>query len=94
MGFGGVIITDSLDAGAISGYGLTGPQAAVRAIEAGADMAMVTTAGEFEASLHGLEAAVASGQLSMSQVIRSVDRIVAVKNLLLPAADRISPPAT
>jgi len=92
LGFEGVILTDSLDAGAISATHLTGPQAVVQAIESGADMAMVTTASEFADALAGLERAVSSGALSMTQVIASVDRIIAVKNAVLPAADAIVPP--
>ena len=62
-------------------------------LEAGADMAMVTSPGDFPGALSGLEEAVASGRLPMSQVIKSVDRIVALKNAFLPASERISPPA-
>ena len=92
MGFGGVILTDSLDAGAISATGLDGAKAVVKAIEAGADMAMITTATDYPAALAGLEAAVSSGALPMSQVISSVDRIIKVKNSNLPAADAIPVP--
>ena len=90
MGFTGMILTDSLDAGAISATGIGGAQAAVDAIEAGADMAMITTPGDFPWSAYrGLEKAVSSGRLAMSQVIRSVDRIITVKNSILPASRRI-----
>jgi beta-N-acetylhexosaminidase len=79
MGFTGVVITDSLDAGAISHVGDSGPEAVVRAIEAGADMAMVTTPTDFSAALADLERAVSSGQLPLSQVEASVQRILALK---------------
>lgn len=92
LGFTGVILTDSLDAGAISATGVDGAQAVVDAIEAGADMAMVTTPADFPGALSGLEAAFSSGRLSLAQVIRSVDRIIALKNSILPAADAITPP--
>ena len=82
MGFKGVVITDSLDAGAISHVGDSGPQAVVRAIEAGADMAMVTTPTDFPAALADLEQAVSSGQLSLAQVDASVQRILALKKLI------------
>jgi len=86
MGFGGMVITDSLDAGAISARGVSGPQAVVDAIEAGADMAMVTTPSDFPSALADLEQAVSSGQLSMTQVEASVERILAVKKMIkLPA---------
>jgi len=92
MGFSGVVLTDSLDAGAISATGLDGAQAVVKAIEAGADMAMVTTASDFPAALAGLQAAVSSGALSMAQVVKSVDRIVPAKDAMLPARDAVVPP--
>ena len=85
MGFAGMIITDSLDAGAISHVGDTGPQAVAKAIEAGADMAMVTTPSDFPAALGDLEQAVSSGQLSMTQVQASVQRILELKKgIVLP----------
>jgi beta-N-acetylhexosaminidase len=92
MGFKGVVLTDSLDAGAISATGRDGAVAVAVAIEAGADMAMITTPTDFPGALSALEAAVSSGRLSMSQVIRSVDRIIAVKNSVLPASEAIKPP--
>jgi beta-N-acetylhexosaminidase len=86
MGFRGMVITDSLDAGAISAWGATGPEAVVNAIEAGADMAMITTASEFPTALSDLEQAVSFGKLPMTQVEASVDRILAVKKTIrLPA---------
>jgi beta-N-acetylhexosaminidase len=93
LGFSGVILTDSLDAGAISSTGVDGARAAVEAIEAGADMAMITTPSDYPAALAGLEAAVSSGRLPMAQVIRSVDRIISVKDSILPAADAIAAPS-
>ncbi len=92
MGFTGMILTDSLDAGAISAIGVDGARGVVEAIQAGADMAMVTTPSDFQGALSGLEAAVSTGRLAISQVIRSVDRIITVKNSILPAADAITPP--
>ena len=80
MGFTGMVITDSLDAVAVTSTGRDASAAAVVAIEAGADMAMLGTPAEFAPALAGLEAAVRSGKLPMSQVIASVDRIVAVKD--------------
>jgi len=92
MGFGGVVITDSLDAGAISDTGTDGSRGVVEAIEAGADMAMITTASDFPGALAGLEAAVSSGRLPISQVISSVARIISVKNSILPESRRIALP--
>jgi beta-N-acetylhexosaminidase len=92
MGFAGVILTDSLDAGAITATGIDGAEAAVKAIEAGADMAMITTSSDYADALSGLEVAISTGALSMAQVVASVDRIIALKNSVLPAADAIAPP--
>jgi beta-N-acetylhexosaminidase len=93
LGFTGLILTDSLDADAISAIGVDGAQAVVDAIEAGADMAMVTTATDYPGALSGLEAAFASGRLPLAQVIRSVDRVITLKNSILPAADVVTPPS-
>lgn len=92
MGFTGVILTDDLDAGAISATGVGGARGVVEAIEAGADMAMITTPSDYPDALIGLEAAVSSGVLSMAQVVKSVDRIVAVKDSIIPTVDAIPPP--
>lgn len=81
MGFSGMIVTDSLDAGAIADAGYSGPAAVAKAIEAGADMAMVTTPSDFAPALAGLEQAVSSGQLPMATVRADVARILAVKGL-------------
>jgi hypothetical protein len=52
----------------------------------------VTTPTDYPGALAALEQAVSSGRLPLNQVIDSVDRIIAVKNLILPATDRITPP--
>jgi beta-N-acetylhexosaminidase len=79
LGFDGVILTDALDAGAIKATGADGAQAAVQAIEAGADMAMLTDPNEYRPTVAALEVAVASGKLPRARVIRSVNRILAAK---------------
>jgi len=81
LGFTGMTVTDSLDAGAIADAGYSGPQAVVKAIEAGADMAMVTTPSDFPVALSDLEQAVSSGQLPMATVRADVARILATKGL-------------
>ena len=79
LGFRGVILTDSLDTGAIQAAGYTAPEAAAKAIESGADMAMVTSPGDFEPTVAALEQAVAAGALPLGQVQASVRRILALK---------------
>jgi beta-N-acetylhexosaminidase len=79
LGFDGVILTDALEAGAVRAAGVDGPQAAVQAIEAGADMAMITNPSDYDATVAGLVAAVDSGELPRARVVRSVQRILAAK---------------
>jgi beta-glucosidase-like glycosyl hydrolase len=78
--FGGVAMTDDLDAGAISAAGYSQPAAAVRAIESGADMAMID-AGQWSATVNALAEAAVSGGLPLAQVNASIDRILAAKGI-------------
>ena len=79
LGFDGAILTDALEAGAVRSAGFDGAQAAVQAIEAGADMAMLTDPSDYDPAVAGLEAAVASGRLTRTRLERSVGRILALK---------------
>ena len=74
--FDGLVVTDSLGMGAIT-KGFPGGEAAVRAIEAGADVAL--TPPELKASLDALEEAVRSGRLTGERVDESVRRILRAK---------------
>ena len=78
--FNGVAMTDDLDARAISAAGYSQPAAAVAAIRAGADMAMIDSS-EWSASIAALAQAVRSGALPLTQVDTSVSRILAAKGL-------------
>ena len=86
LGFDGVIVSDSLDMGAISkAYGM--PEAAIRSLEAGCDILLVGK-GDFPASYEKVLAAVKEGRISMPRIDESVKRILALKeaaNLLGPA---------
>ena len=66
LGFGGLVLTDSLSAGAIMAAGYDLPQAAVTAIEAGADMVL------FGSTLTPADTA----QLSPANVVRSIGQVV------------------
>ena len=81
LGFAGVVITDSLDMGAIS---RTSGQAAagLRAILAGADIALVSRWSEQQKLLKKLEKAVASGELDWQRVKQSATRVLALKDQL------------
>jgi beta-glucosidase-like glycosyl hydrolase len=79
LGFQGVALTDDLDANAISAAGYSQPAAAVKAIQAGADMVMVDVA-QWSGTVNALSQAVASGQLPLASVESSVARIVSAKS--------------
>ncbi len=88
LGFKGLVITDSLSAGAIQQIGLTVPEATVRAIEAGADMVMYNTLNPmttFKDSVAALNQAVSSGALSRTRLISAVEKILAARNMDLCA---------
>ena len=76
MGFDGIIITDGMNMGAITGQ-YTADQAAVMAVEAGVDMILMPQ--DYETAYNGLLAAVNSGAISQERIDESVARIVSVK---------------
>jgi hypothetical protein len=78
--FGGVALTDDLNAEAISAAGYSPPAAAVQAIESGADMAMID-AGQWAATVNALAQAVTSGRLPQAQVNVSIKRILVAKGI-------------
>jgi hypothetical protein len=80
LGFGGVAITDDLAAGAIAQAGFSQSAAAVQAIAAGADMAMID-ASQWSATAGALTQAVTTGRLSLAAVDASVARILAGKGI-------------
>jgi len=78
--FDGLIMTDSLGMGAVSA-GRGQPQAAVEAVQAGADIVLST--GPLDAELgiiRALVAAVRSGQIPVEQIDQSVLRVLRVKH--------------
>lgn len=77
--FEGLVVTDSLGMGAIT-KGFPGGEASVRAIIAGADVAL--TPPELKASLDALEEAVTSNRLTRERVDESVRRILRAKHRL------------
>lgn len=76
LGFEGVVITDALDMTAITEY-YTSEEAAVMAIEAGADMLLMPD--DFEAAYNAVLAAVQDGSISEERIDESLDRIYRVK---------------
>lgn len=79
MGFDGLIITDDMEMAAVSSSIDLG-EAAVRSVEAGADIVLTSASGRSIARIFtALKAAAGSGRLSMERIDRSVLRILEVK---------------
>lgn len=85
LSYDGVIITDDITMGAVSGRYSPG-EAAVKAISAGADMVLVGHGAEnARQALAALEAALENGSLPRSRVEESFLRVLALKKeYLLP----------
>jgi beta-N-acetylhexosaminidase len=82
LGFHGLVLTDSLSAAAIQDAGYDIPQAAVRAIEAGADMVTFDTSNPPATTnevITSLVAAVRSGQLPVARLDSAVQHVLRVK---------------
>lgn len=76
MGFNGLIVTDALDMGGIA-RGFAVGDAAVRALEAGADVLLMPS--EPKAAIDAVAAAVKSGRLPTKRIDASVTRILTAK---------------
>lgn len=76
LGFEGVIITDSLQMGAILNY-YTSAQAAVMALTAGADMLLMPN--DLQTAFDGIVTALTDGTLTEERIDESVLRILTVK---------------
>jgi beta-N-acetylhexosaminidase len=76
MAFKGLIVTDALEMGGIA-KGFSTGEAAVRAIEAGADVLLMPT--NPGAAIDGVLAAVKSGRITKKRLDQSVARILAAK---------------
>ena len=79
MGFGGLVFTDAMDMAAVDRLYERG-EAAVRAIEAGADVILMPP--DLAAARAGIVEAVRSGRLSEERIDRSVLRILRAKEKL------------
>jgi len=76
MKFRGLIITDAMDMGGVASLFAPG-EAAVRAVEAGADVLLMPPVPD--AAIAALEDAVASGRIPVARIDESVRRILAAK---------------
>jgi beta-N-acetylhexosaminidase len=83
LGFGGVTITDALEAGALSSFGSTS-QRAVLAATAGMDLLLCAAAdpSQGEQAVSALASAYSSGQLNQAAFNASVQRVTALRNSL------------
>lgn len=89
LGFGGVVMTDSLEAGAISAYQPDLGKAAVQSLQAGADMVMLAGTGPgqaqtFDQVVQAIVASINAGTLPRASAEHSVRRILEMKGV--PAA--------
>ena len=89
LGFNGLIVTDSLTAGALSALHLSAVAASVAAIEAGADLVLYGWTGSVRASLataaqisSALVAAVSSGALSRTTLDDAAAQVLAARNVV------------
>ena len=86
LGFGGLVLTDSLSAGAVSSLGLDVPHAAVQAVAAGADMVLYdpskssVNSGEV---VNQLVAAVGDGALPVARINDAVAHVLGAKRVNL-----------
>ena len=85
LGFHGLVITDALDARAISAAGYSVPQATVQALKAGSDMVMFSmepnTPGLTSATADAVAAAVSDGQLSRARLIDAANAVLTVRHV-------------
>ncbi len=96
IGFGGVIITDDLEMGAIQSR-WTSAEAAVIALQAGVDIVLAKDAGDI-ASVHAaIMQALSDGRIGEARLDASVARILSAKQRILsqpaPSLDVIGAPA-
>jgi beta-N-acetylhexosaminidase len=89
LGYQGVIVTDSLSMGAIT-RGFPGAEGAVRAIKAGADVAL--TPPDPAAAISGIEDSVRRGEITEERINASVGRLLRAKYRLGLARQRTVDP--
>jgi len=75
-----VVLTDSLGMGAITGQGLSIPDASVQAVAAGVDMLLVADPGQALATQKRLLQAVQSGEIKQSRIDDAVRHILTLKS--------------
>ncbi|HEY1636374.1 MAG TPA: glycoside hydrolase family 3 N-terminal domain-containing protein [Acidimicrobiales bacterium] len=84
LGFGGLVLTDSLSAGSIRSIGLDVPHAAVQAVTAGADMVLYDlSASSGPDVVNQLTAAVGDGTLPLSRLDDAAGHVLSAKRVNL-----------
>ena len=86
LGFGGLVLTDSLSASSIRATGLDVPHAAVQAVTAGADMVLYDLSGPSSGSSEvasQLTAAASDGTLPLSRLDDAVGHVLSAKRVSL-----------
>jgi beta-N-acetylhexosaminidase len=88
LGFTGLVLTDSLSAGAIRSAGYSVPRAAVAAVAAGADMIIFNsypsaTASLTVATVRALVGAVRNGTIPLARLVDAASHVLAVKHVSL-----------
>jgi beta-N-acetylhexosaminidase len=87
LGFHGLVMTDALNAKAISSAGYTIPQAAVQALRAGADMVLFGPGPNAANATRGIASAavdaVADGSLSHERLVDAAASVLAVRDVSL-----------
>src|ERR1019366_3636302 len=86
MGFKGLVVTDALEMGGIA-KGFSGAEAAVRALEAGADVLLMPA--DPDVALKAVVAAVGGGRLTRRRIQESVAAILSAKERLGLARKRL-----
>jgi len=92
LGYGGVTITDALEAGALHAFGTTRNRARLAA-KAGMDLLLCAAqnAGQGVQALDGLEGALRDGRLGRTAFRAAVSRILALRAALPAATPLVSP---
>jgi beta-N-acetylhexosaminidase len=80
LGYHGLVITDDLSQMAAIRRSYSVPEAALRALAAGSDVALLVTSAQFPDVLSHLVDAVSSHRLDESQINASVQRVLAAKS--------------
>lgn len=83
LDYDGVVISDDLGAGALTGAGIAEGEAAVRAASAGVDL-VLTALSDGRAAAAALRAALARGRLERRALVRSCARVSALRAELAP----------